>query len=400
MKTNVILTVSELNKYIHRIINFEDLLQDCSVSGEVSETSIKNGTLYFTLKDKDARIKAIAFDCLRKYCPKNGESVVVVGTPNYYEKLGQISFIAKSIEPQGLGLMFLEIEKLKIKLEKEGLFSEKYKKAIPRYPLSVGIVTSDSGAVKQDIIATIRKKNKAISLTIIDVQVQGTSAPRSVIDGLLRADSAGFDVIILARGGGSVEELMPFNDENLARIIFSLDTPIISAVGHETNFSISDFVADARAATPTAAAELVGFSTQEVSNTIIRLLDHANLLITNKLREKSFKVEQLKGVVYNICNEKIRKIKELVLVQLSKIRFNVKALLDTSTKRTHELTAQLSVLDPNKVLKNGYFKVEKGDNVVFGISELSIDETIVLIGHDGKATAVVTGKSEHKVDNS
>jgi exodeoxyribonuclease VII large subunit len=252
------LSVLQLNTFILRIIEKEGLLHNINVYGEIS--AISGAHAYFTLKDKDAQISCVCFNARKTYVPSaEGESVIIQGSIDYYVKGGKLSLNVNTIQPVGKGLLHIKLEQLKLKLQAEGLFAAEHKKPIPRFAKRVAVVTSVSGAVIRDIITTVRKKNSIIDIDVFDVRVQGDTASSDIIRGLTAVDNLAYDCIILARGGGSLEDLMPFNDERLARVIYALNTPIVSAVGHETDFSISDFVADARAATPTAAAELVAY---------------------------------------------------------------------------------------------------------------------------------------------
>ena len=267
-------TVGELNATVKACIG-APLFQGLEVFGEVSGASEKAGHLYFTLKDETAAISCICFGVARTYRPRSGESVVLRGRLDYYEKNGKLSFIANTILPVGEGALALKFERLKKQLEAEGLFDPAHKKPIPEYASEVLVLTSRSGAVIRDIVTTVRRKNPVIDITLRDVRVQGEGAAHELVRALERVDKLGYDVIIIARGGGSLEDLAPFYDEELVRAVYAMRTPVVSAIGHETDFSLLDLVADARAATPTAAAELVAYDyyslVRELRDTTARL---------------------------------------------------------------------------------------------------------------------------------
>ena len=276
------LSVSIVNMYIHNVFVAEEMLHDIDVVGEVSGISVVRGHAYFTLKDKDAQIACNSFNCAKTYVPKNGELVIVRGSVSYYEKNGRLSLNADKIVPYGAGLIAMQLEQLKKKLSEEGIFDESHKKLIPKYCKNVCVLTSTTGAVIRDIITTVRRYNNVIDINVYGVQVQGESSAESVRKALEITDKLGFDVIIIARGGGSAEDLMPFNDEKLVWSIYAAETPIISAVGHETDFTLCDFVADARAATPTAAAELIAFDVSEIKKNLSDFALWAKKRLTDK----------------------------------------------------------------------------------------------------------------------
>ena len=250
------ISVTELNQTIKSVFFDNSFFNNLYVYGEISGYSVRGGHAYFTLKDKESQIAATIWSVARFGLNiKEGDSVILLGGVDYWTKGGKLSFIAKNIIPMGKGLLFLEFEKLKLKLEEEGLFAEEHKKPIPKYPKKILVITSKDGAVIRDINSTIRKYNPVIDIVVKDVRVQGESAAREIVKAREACDKLNYDVIIIARGGGSLEDLAPFYDENLARAVYNMNTPVISAVGHETDFSICDFVADYRAETPTAAAD-------------------------------------------------------------------------------------------------------------------------------------------------
>lgn len=252
------ISVSEVNATIKACID-APIFKGLEVFGEISGYKFSGAHAYFTLKDKNSQLSCVCFYAQKTYVPKDGESVIVRGSLDYYVKGGRLSLQASSITPVGQGMLFLEFERLKAKLQAEGLFDESHKKPIPQFAKNVLVVTSKTGAVIRDIVTTVRRKNPVIDIVVKDVRVQGEGAGKEIAKVLERVDNLGYDIIVIARGGGSLEDLAPFYDETLVRAVYKMKTPVVSAVGHETDFSLCDFVADKRAATPTAAGELVAY---------------------------------------------------------------------------------------------------------------------------------------------
>ncbi len=290
------LTVNALTKYIKRKFDADPHLQDCYVKGEISNfKQHSSGHMYFTLKDDKSRLTAVMFARENrhiKFEPENGMQVLIRGDLTVYEQTGQYQIYIKEMKPDGIGELFLAYEQLKEKLTKEGLFSQEYKKALPRYPNTVGIITSPTGAAIRDILTTIKRRYPIANIILLPALVQGDQAAPSIANAISQAnDNGNIDVLIVGRGGGSIEELWAFNEEIVARAIFSSKIPIISAVGHETDFTIADFVADLRAPTPTAAAEL---AVPHIDELIERILNRKTRLLRSmkekiNTRNKTFK---------------------------------------------------------------------------------------------------------------
>ncbi len=256
-----ILTVSQLNRYISFKLKEDIKLRGILVRGEISgfTNHYKTGHFYFTLKDKDAAVKAVMFNSFAsrlKFMPENGMSVTVSGSVQVFERDGVYQLYVTDIQPDGAGALFVAFEQLKDRLMKEGLFDEAHKKQLPVYPKKIGIVTSFGAAALQDMLNIISRRYPIAEVTVFGAAVQGDTAPESVSKALKYADSCGLDLIIVGRGGGSAEDLFCFNSEKIARAVYECETPVISAVGHETDTTIIDFVSDLRAPTPSAAAEL------------------------------------------------------------------------------------------------------------------------------------------------
>ncbi|WP_077618743.1 exodeoxyribonuclease VII large subunit [Bacillus sinesaloumensis] len=299
MEQNRYLTVTALTKYIKRKFDADPHLQDIWLKGEISNFKAHSrGHMYFTIKDEQARIQSVMFAGYNrdlKFTPENGMKVLLRGEVTVFESNGNYQLYVKEMQPDGIGNLYLAYEEMKKRLETEGLFSERYKKPIPKIPNYIGIVTSPTGAAIRDIITTIRRRYPIAKVIVFPALVQGVNAGPSVVDAIKKANEFGnIDVLIVGRGGGSIEELWAFNEEIVARAIFESKVPIISAVGHETDITIADFVADLRAPTPTGAAELAVPHMAELSERL--LVRHTRLLraMKEKLVSDSKRLDTLK----------------------------------------------------------------------------------------------------------
>lgn len=285
------LSIGELSDYIAQSINFDTILQNIYVEGEISNYKIhSSGNIYFTLKDETNKVKGIMFarsyDSLKEMEEiSDGDHVTCKGSVSYYKKEGYISLVVTEIKKTGEGLAYQEFLQLKNKLEAQGLFDEKYKKKLPAFPNTIGIITSTTGAVIRDIYYVMNRRYPKVKLQVYPALMQGEGAAKTVVEGIEYFDSHNVDLIIIARGGGSYEELSAFNDETLAYTIFQSNIPIISAIGHETDFTISDFVADVRASTPSVAAEI----------SVPSLHDVQQRLLTNQLQIREITNQILQG---------------------------------------------------------------------------------------------------------
>ena len=291
------LTVTQINKYIKYKFDNDQNLNIVYLKGEISNfKSHSSGHLYFTIKDESSRIMAVMFrnNAMKiNFKPNDGDKVLVVGKIGVYEASGNYQIYVEEMALDGVGNLYLEFEKLKKKLELEGLFDQKYKKPIPKYPKNIGVITATTGAAIRDIITTINRRYKLVNVSIFPCLVQGDGAKEDIVRNLNRAQDYDLDVIILGRGGGSIEDLWAFNEECVARAIFDSKIPIISGVGHEIDFTISYFVSDLRAPTPTAAAELAVPSTLELINALNQLNIRCNKSVRNLLDMKKQQLKKL-----------------------------------------------------------------------------------------------------------
>lgn len=383
------ITVTELNYYLSRIIDAEELLHNMYVLGEVSGCSIHKGNLYCTLKDENAQISIVCFAVDKTYVPENGEQVLMYGTPTYYQKTGKLSFIARRIEPFGKGRLHLELEMLKKRLLEEGIFNDAHKTPAPAYTKNLCVVTSLEGAVIQDIYSTIRRYNNMINICIVNVSVQGKSAESEIIKGLELADRGGFDTIILARGGGSFEDLMPFNSEGVVRAIYRMDTYLISAVGHETDVTLCDLVADTRALTPTAAAEMVAFDTDQMIGDIVSQITIAGRKLDNKIKTKQLIATDLTRKATYLIGNKLSYMQSRVINSLNKCQLSVQGNLSKGDSKVAVLLNKLEVLNPARILKTGYFKGEFNGKSITSVSNLSVGDKVTFYAKDGKINATI-----------
>ncbi|MDE6472419.1 MAG: exodeoxyribonuclease VII large subunit [Clostridia bacterium] len=385
-----ILNVTTLNNYINSIFRAEELLHDISVAGEISGFKITKGHAYFTLKDENCQIACNCFNCAKTYIPKDGESVILKGSVDYYSKGGRLNFNVDSITSIGKGLLAYKLELLKVKLAKEGLFDTAYKKAIPPYPTDVCVITSASGAVINDIKKTVRRKNDIINIYVKDVKVQGLDAHKDIIKALEVVDEMNFDVIIIARGGGSAEDLMPFNEEELVRAIFRCKTPIISAVGHESDVTLCDEVADYRSATPTAAAEKIAYDTQELKEHILYCGKRMKSTLLNDI---ALKAKDLNGKVNSIKSQvKLNYIQNANIINsyIQNLKIQIDKTISKSEGKYTSVLSRLTADNPLGILQKGYWYVSKDGQAVLSAKFLQQGDTVSLKTHDGQLNATIT----------
>lgn len=386
-----VITVSQLNNYMKRYVDQNPHLSDLWIKAEISNCKRHySGHIYMTLKDETSSMKAIMFKSYAdklKFIPEDGSKVIAFGNIGVYEREGTYQIYVESMVPDGVGELYAAYEKLKDTLKLEGLFDDIHKKPIPKFPENIGVVTSISGAALRDIINVIKRRYQMCDVCIYPVKVQGIGASDSICEGLkFFSGMEKCDVVILARGGGSIEDLWAFNEEKTARAIFECKKPVISGVGHETDYTISDFVADLRAPTPSAAAELATPSQNELKNLIdefeSRIKSVVEFLLekTNK-QIASYSSERLYNLL-QLCIEK----KELIFnsLKIRMINSYTKNSLD-ALQRLASLASSLDALDPKKVLKRGYSFIVDNDNKHIPGETLKKDDTFNLIFDNGSA---------------
>lgn len=377
------LSVEELNGYIHSIFEAEEMLQGVSVFGEVSGFKISGAHAYFTIKGRDAAIPCTLFGFRRTYTPKDGESVIVKGSPDFYVRGGKLSFNVVSVQPVGIGDLHAAYERLKAQLSAEGIFAPEHKVPIPAFCKDVCVITSKTGAVIRDICRTTRNVNSSINLHVYNVRVQGEGAENEIVDALKKTDGK-YDAIIIARGGGSLEDLAPFNTECLARAIYDAVTPVISAVGHETDFTICDFAADARAATPTAAAHMIAFDENQIIGSIFEMLTKMGVTLQDRV---NIEQRDLSVVIKNLTQS------ATLITEKSANRYNIAAVSVINAAKNYisnkenaldKLLIAYNAANPLNILGKGYFGAAKGNKRVTSTADVAVGDELTLIAKDGK----------------
>lgn len=447
IEDNNIYTIKELTSYIKSLFDNNSLLSNIWVRGEISNfTHHSSGHMYFTLKDEASRLRTIMFagnNRYLKFIPQNGTKVICRGYISIYERDGQYQFYVQEMQPDGIGQLYLAYEQLKSKLEEEGLFAEQNKKDLPHFPEKIGIITSPTGAAVRDIITTIKRRYPFVNLIIYPVLVQGKDASKSIAEAIKHLNNYGnIDVIIVGRGGGSIEELWAFNEEIVARNIYNSEIPIISGVGHETDFTIADFVADVRAPTPTAAAELAVPNVYELRKNIYSNVNRLEKEFNQQLQAKkndllqimssiifrrpkqyllkdsqqidylqdrmqyclSLKITNHKEHLYKLKHKILQeKPKQRILGEKDKLNLLVKQLsreMNISNnfrkEKVSSVYAQLDALSPLKVMQRGFAIPydEKGKKIIKSIDDIQLGDTLKVRIYDGTLDCQIWGMEE------
>lgn len=417
MEENKYLKISDLNTYIKTMFDDNPYLKKVYLRGEIS--NFKNhtrGHLYFTLKDDASRINAVMFasNAARlTFTPEDGMNVLVSGRISAYPAQGSYQIYVDKMEVDGLGNLYIEYEKLKKKLAQEGLFNKETKMAIPKYPEKIGVITASTGAAVRDIMSTIKRRFPICQAILFPTLVQGKDAAPNIVEAIKKADAFGVDTIIVGRGGGSIEDLWAFNEECVARAIFECKTPIISAVGHEIDWTIADFVADLRAPTPTGAAEMAVPTILDLNNILdnykIRLNKNIKSMINNKfisLRSlKSSFVLKNPMAIYEVKMQKYSNLMENLNKTMDKIILSKKivyekiisshilkdpyTLLEKKKTKYDLLVNTLKLVNPLNILEKGYSLVKVGEKLVKTSKDVKIDDEVNIRLHEGEITAVV-----------
>ena len=390
---NNYITVGQLNNYLKRKFEADGHLEHVFIKGEISNSKLHSrGHLYFSLKDETSVISAIMFAGNVRglnFEPKEGTKVFAEGKVTIYEATGKYQIIIDKMQQDGIGALYIAYEKLKNKLEAEGLFNKEHKRPIPKYPSRIGIVTAPTGAAIRDILSTIKRRYPICETILFPALVQGESAKESIVKCIKEAENYDLDLLIVGRGGGSIEDLWAFNERIVADAIYKMNTPVISAVGHEIDFTISDFVSDLRAPTPTAAAELAVPNTIELIASIKAL---EKMLVTstiNKLKLNRNKLDALLNsyVLKNpkgLYEVKMQKLDNLV----DKLEIHTNNIYEGKCYRYTSLLDKLETLNPIKTLKRGY-SITKKDGKIININKLKKDDVIETSVNDGIVTSKV-----------
>lgn len=389
------ISVSQLNKYIKNKVDQDEYLNNVLIKGEISNFKHHyTGHMYFTLKDNNSLIKCIMFKSYTphlNFVPKDGMSVIVLGTVSVFERDGVYQIYCKAMQQEGIGDLYKEYEKLKAKLNEEGLFAESHKKKIPLYSKRIGVLTSETGSVIRDIINVSTRRNPNVYIKLLPVPVQGEGAGKKIADAINLMNERNLaDIIIVARGGGSLEDLWPFNEEIVARAIYNSELPVISAVGHETDFSISDFVADLRAPTPSAAAELAVPDIDELKIKLNSYNNRYKVALKKQLEYKRLKYE--KCMTRRVFKEPLQRINESYLhvdTQAKNIENKFKLKIMQKRSEFQNVVEKIDALSPLKTLSRGYSIMEKNGKIVKSKKELNIGDKVNIKLYEGTTKAKI-----------
>lgn len=423
MNKDKYLTVSALTKYIKFKIDTDEHLKTVFLKGEISNyKKHSTGHLYFSLKDETSKINAIMFNrnaMNLNFEPTEGTKVLVVGRISVYEQTGNYQIYIEDMIEDGVGNLYIAFEALKEKLSKEGLFDEKHKKKIPKIPKKIGIITAPTGAAIKDILSTIKRRFPICETILFPSLVQGENAAPDIVKKLKIANTYDLDVIILGRGGGSIEDLWPFNEEIVAREIFASNIPIISAVGHEVDFTIADFVADLRAPTPTGAAELAVPNMIDLTNHIKQLTIRLNENINKKIKLKKLHLESLSNsfviknpmIIYENKKQKIDLHKENIIrildnkIETSKNKLNhlkksyilnnPQNLYKNQIIKLENIIEKLKLVNPLETLKRGYTLTTQDKTIIKSIKDIDKQKNITIKLHDGEIETQIKNIKEY-----
>lgn len=415
-------TISDLNRYIKAKFDMDTHLNRVYLKGEISNFKHHTrGHFYFTLKDENSRIAAVMFASSAKsvaFEPEDGMKVLVSGRIALYEATGSYQIYVDSMELDGIGNLYLEFERLKKELAKEGLFSKEHKRPIPRFPKKIGIITAPTGAAIRDILSTIKRRYPICETILFPALVQGTGAKESIVKQLNKAQEYDLDIIICGRGGGSIEDLWAFNEEIVARAIYNSKIPVISAVGHEIDFTIADYVADLRAPTPTGAAEMAVPNLVDLKSLIEQYKIRANEAVTNIIKKNRIKLESLQNSfvlknplsLYEIKEQKLdsyidylnqymaNKLNHAKLmyekVINNKILKSPQSMFDKKKHQYELLLKTIEVLNPMKLLSSGYSIVKSNGKVIKNSRDVNLDDVVDIELSEGKLKCSVIGKDE------
>ena len=372
------LTVSQVNAYINRMLKYDRNLQNIYIRGEISNyKTYPSGHSYFTLKDDKSQIPAVMFKGRKhslKFQPEDGMKVIIKGKIEVYERDGKYQLYATTITEDGIGELHIAFEQLKKKLDSEGLFDDAHKKEIPKYPQRIGVVTARTGAAIRDIITTIKRRYPYCEVLVFSTLVQGEMAANQIVRQIRHAQQFDIDTLIVGRGGGSIEDLWPFNEEIVAREIYACRIPVISAVGHEIDWTISDFVADIRAATPTAAAEIAVPEISEVKYKLNQLTQRTNKAINEKLIQNKQKIENISQKQIFKNPESIYEIKQMHLDNLiGKLNLTSKNIITENRNRLLKIESRSVLRNPNEVTK------AKRDIFIRNVDKLTILDPLLTL---------------------
>lgn len=389
------ITVTRLNTYIKQIFDSEELLHNISVVGEVFDVSLSRNVIYFSLKDENASLSCVCFypnfiDDIRE-----GDNIIVTGSPNYYVKGGRFNFNVVKVEKAGQGKLYEKFLQLKEKLDAEGLFSAGHKKQIPSHIQRIGVITSRDGAVLQDIKNVAWRRNPSVDIVLFNTKVQGNLAENEIAHAIeVMGKYPGVDVIVVARGGGSLEDLWAYNTEIVARATFDCPKPIVSAVGHETDWTIIDFVSDLRAPTPSAAAELLTMNVQDKKKEIKSVFEKINKETNLILSKRENELKYAKTSIFNNIDKLLIMEKSKVNNLKSRVIKSLENLLNTKYYELGIIENTLKKDNPIEILRKGYAKIEQDNKGIGNVESLNIEKELKIIFSDGHIMAMPKTKGE------
>ena len=402
---STVLTVSQLNKYVKSLLESDGKLKYIYLKGEISNLTIHyTGHIYFSLKDENqCTIKAVMFANKAnylKFTPQSGMKVILRGSVTLYEKTGSYQINADEMYPDGAGALNLAYEQLKAKLQNEGLFDISHKKPLPKFPEKIGVITSPTGAAVQDIFRILGRRYPIGEIIMCPVLVQGENAAVDLTNAVKKFNALQCaDVIIIGRGGGSIEDLWAFNDESLARAVYECEIPIVSAVGHETDFTICDFAADVRASTPSAAAELVSSVTNEnMLSDIHNFMNDIYYSMQRRIHNEYQRYERAANARAFKNPHDIIKNRQMKLDVLhEKLKGSYSKKLSAEKERFAELAAKLDTLSPLKILSRGYSVTKKDGHIINSVLQVNPNDKIEVVLSDGSMECTVTGGHQNEI---
>ncbi|MEE1078739.1 MAG: exodeoxyribonuclease VII large subunit [Agathobacter sp.] len=396
-------SVGQVNQYIKNMFSQDFLLHQISIKGEVSNCKYhSSGHIYFTIKDESGTMNAIMFAGNRAkgltFRMKEGDKVVVTGSVEVYERDGKYQIYAKEIELDGAGNLYLKFEALKKELEEMGMFAKEYKQPIPKYAMCIGVVTAPTGAAIQDIRNISSRRNPYVQMILYPALVQGENAAASIVNGIHALEKQNVDVIIIGRGGGSIEDLWAFNEEIVARAIFDCSIPIISAVGHETDWTIADFVADMRAPTPSAAAELAVFDYMQVEMQLRECKRRMDISLRRRLELSRERLAHLKTqMIYLSPQSRLNDNRRRLMEVEERLCLYMKQKMQECRHRLSILVEKLDANSPTKKLSGGFAYVQTSERKpLLTISQVSPEENIKIYLADGSVDAKVLEVKKHE----
>lgn len=394
-----VLSVSQINFYIKSIIENDGSLQFVLVTGEISNLTVhqRSGHIYLSLKDRNSVISAVMFagNARRlKFRLENGMKVICRGRISVYEPSGRYQLYIEDMQPDGVGALALAFEQLKSDLEKKGLFDPAHKKPLPKFPKTIGVITSPTGAAVQDITNIIRRRFPSADIVLAPVLVQGESAPEQLVRAVNKFSASKIaDVVIIGRGGGSAEDLWAFNDEQLAYAVYNCETPIISGVGHETDFTICDFVADVRASTPSAAAELAVPDRQEFMSYYFKQKQYISAMLDRKIKTAQLRLEnQQRRMSASSPKLKAEQLEKQLSAKSEKLTRFMNIYIYDKENKLIAAKGKLDGLNPFNVLNRGYAIAEKDEKIITSSKQLKDGDDFTVILSDGKINAKVCGE--------